>query len=67
MEILSASAQVDDRIADQLTGSVIGRLATAIDREKRMRKMRNAPETRLIRRAANRVNRLVLQQKQFVA
>ena len=42
MQILSASAQIDDRIADQLPGAVIGRLAAAIDREKRMRKMRGA-------------------------
>ena len=39
MEILAASAQVDDRIADQLARPVIGRLSAAIDRKERMRQM----------------------------
>ena len=67
MEILPALPQIDDRIADQLAGSVIRRLAPAVDRKERMRQMRRAPQTRLVRRAADRVNRLVLQQEQLVA
>jgi hypothetical protein len=67
VEVLPALAQVDDRIAHQLTGAVISRLAPAIDRKKRMRQMPNAPQTRLVRRPADGVNRLMLQQEQFVA
>ena len=61
MQILAVTAQVDDRITDQLSRAVIGRLAAAVDREKRMRQMRRAAQTRLIGRATNGVNRLVFE------
>src|SRR5450432_2825296 len=61
MEILSASSQIDDRVADELTRTVIGGLASAIDRKEWIRKVGYAPETRSIRRATNRVNWFVLQ------
>src|SRR6267378_4836301 len=66
MEILSAPAQIDNWIADQLPGTVIGRLAAAINRKKRMRQMRRVHQARLVRRPANRVNRLMFEQKQLV-
>ena len=43
MQILSAMAQIDDRIADQLSRPMIGRLAAAIDRKKWMRQDAIAP------------------------
>src|SRR6202171_4169757 len=67
MEILSAPAQIDNWIADQLPGTVIGRLAAAINRKKRMRQMRRIHQARLVRRPADRVNRLMFEQKQLVA
>ena len=66
MQILSAPAKIDNRITHQLSRSVIGRLAAAIDRKKRIGKMRCAQQTRSIGGAPDRVNRLVLEQKQFV-
>ncbi len=67
MQILAASPQIDDRVTDQLSRPVIGRLATAVNREKRMRQMGSAPQTRLIRGASDGVDRLVLEKQQFVA
>ena len=42
MQILAAPAKIDNRVTHQLTGTVIGRLPAAIDREQRMRQMRCA-------------------------
>ena len=67
MQILPALAQVDDRIADQLPGPVIGCLAPAIDREERMRKVGNVPEARLVGGAPDGVNGLVLQEQKLIA
>src|SRR5437899_12512893 len=44
---------------------MIGRLTAAIDGEERMRQMRGAPQTGLIRSAPDCVNRLMLEQEQF--
>jgi hypothetical protein len=67
MEILAAVPQIDNGIADQLTRAVIRRLASAINRNERMGQVLRAAQTRLVRRTADRVNRFVFQQKQFVA
>ena len=67
MQILSATAKIDDGITDELTGSVIGRLPAAVDRKKRMRQMRAAAQTRLVRCATDGVNRIVFEKQQFVA
>ena len=66
MQILAAPAKIDNRIAHQLAGPVISRLTAAIDREKRIGKMRRAEQTRFVRRSPNRVNRFVFEQKHFV-
>ena len=63
VQVLSASSQINNRITDELPGPMIGCLAATINREKRMRKVRGTAQARLIRRPANRVNRLVLEQK----
>ena len=55
------SAQIDDRIAHQLTGPMICGLAAAIDGKKGCGKCAAPSRLRLVRRAANRVNRFVLQ------
>ena len=67
MQVLAATPQVDDRITDQLPGSMIGGLAAAVDREKGMRQMSGAAQTGLVRRAPDGVDRLVLEKKKFVA
>ncbi len=66
MEILPASAQINNRITDQLAGTVIGRLAAAIDGKKRMWQMGCIHQARLIGRPADRINRFVLEKKQLV-
>ena len=66
MQILSITAQVDEKITDQLPRPVIGRLAAAVDFEKRMRQMRRPAQTQSIGRATDGVNRFVLEQPQFV-
>src|SRR5947209_4351456 len=67
MEVLSAIAQIDDWVPDQLTWPVIGCLAAAINRKQGIGQMLRAAQTRLIRRSPDRVNRIVFEQKQFVA
>src|SRR5882724_1467848 len=67
MQILPAVAQVDDRIAHQLPRAVIGSLAAAVNRKQRIGKMRSATQTGLVRRAADRVDRIVFDQEQLVA
>src|SRR4051794_5997772 len=57
MQILAAPPQVEDRVTDQLSRSMIGGLAAAVDREERMREMARPAKTRLIGGAADRVNR----------
>ena len=66
MEILPAAAEINNWIADQLTGTVIGRLAAAINGKERMRQEGGIDQARLIRRSADRVNRFVLEKKQLV-
>src|SRR6266704_292233 len=66
VQILTAPAQVDNGITHQLSGSVIRRLTSTIDREEWMWQMRGAQQTGLIRSTPNRVNRFVLEQEEFV-
>src|SRR6266567_3322823 len=66
MEILSASAQINNWITDQLAGTVIGRLAAAIDSKKRMRQEGCIHQAGLIGRPADCINRFVLEKKQLV-
>src|SRR5713226_5308376 len=66
VEILPAPAQINNWITNQLAGTVIGRLATAVDGKKRMRQMSCVDQARLIRRSADRVNRFVLEKKELV-
>ena len=66
MQILPVTAEIEEKIADQLPGPVISRLPAAIDRDERMRQMRGAAQTRLIGGAADGVNRLVLEKPEFV-
>src|SRR5438552_5455948 len=66
VQILTAPAQVDNGIPHQLSGSVIRRLTSTIDREEWMWQMRGAQQTGLIRSTPNCVNRFVLEQEQFV-
>src|SRR5438067_1377874 len=67
MKILAAALQIDDRIPDQLSWPMISCLAPAINWEQRMRQVRSAEEAGLVRRAANCVNRLMFEKKQFVS
>src|SRR5215469_12779667 len=78
MQILAASAKIDNWIAHQLARSVIRRLPATIDRKKWMWQMRRAEftiptwsgpcggQTGSIRSAADSVNRFMLEQKQLV-
>src|SRR5690349_16201396 len=61
VQILAAMAQVDNRIAHQLSRPMIRCLATPIDPKKWMRQMRSTAQTALVRRPSNGVNRLMLQ------
>ena len=45
---------------------MIGRLAAAIDRKERMRETFGINQARLVRRPANRVDRLVLEHQELV-
>src|SRR6266849_996321 len=66
MQVLAASAKIDNWISHQLSGAVISRLTAAIDRKKRMRQMQRTEQTRLIGRAADCVNRFMFEQQHFV-
>jgi hypothetical protein len=66
MQILTAPAKIDDRVTHQLTGTVISRLAAAVDWKQWMREMGRAEQTRLVRRAPDCVNRFVFQKKQLI-
>ena len=66
MQILPVMAQVEEKITDQLPRAVISRLATPIDMEKWVRKMIRAPQTRLIGRPPDGVNRFVLEKEELV-
>src|SRR4051794_33816164 len=66
MEILHVVTEVDDRITHELPRAVVSRLSAAINRKQRMRQMGRAAETRLIGRASDRVNRIVLEEQQLV-
>src|SRR5206468_11788774 len=66
VQILTTPTQVDNRITHQLSGPVIRRLTSAIDRDKWMGPMRCAQQARLIGSPPDCVNRFMLEQKQFV-
>src|SRR5437763_11521359 len=61
VQILAAMAQVDNRIAHQLSRPMIRCLATPIDPEEWMRQMRSTTQAALVRRPSNGVNRVMLQ------
>src|SRR5436853_1803965 len=71
MQILTASAQIDNRITHELSRPVISGLAATIDGENGMRQMAGVQfatanpswggQTRSIRRPSDRVNRFMLE------
>src|SRR2546423_284993 len=67
MQILAAAPQIDHWIADQLSRPMIGRLSAAVNRKQRMGQKRAVAQTRLVRRPSDRVNWIMLEQKQLVA
>ena len=66
MKVLTMVAEVEDGIADELAGAVIGGLAAAIDLDDGMGKMRGAAQAGLVRGAANGVNRVVLEEQELI-
>src|SRR5437016_13037062 len=56
VQILSAIAQIDNRITHQLARSVIGRLPATIDLKKWMRQMRSTAQAGLVRCPTDGVN-----------
>jgi hypothetical protein len=66
MQVLTVTPEVEQKVTDQLTRAVVGGLATAINFEKWMRQMLRAAKTRLIGRASDGVDRIVLEQEQRV-
>ena len=63
MQILAVASQIDNRVTDQLSRAMVGRLAATVNREQRMRQMRSTEQARFVRRPADGVNRLVLEKK----
>src|SRR5580693_6876279 len=62
MQIPAARAQIENRVTNQLTGSVIGRLAAPVGFEDRMGEFVNNAQARLVEKAANGVDRFVFEQ-----
>ena len=60
VEILAAGIEIENRIADQLAGAVIGRLAAAVDFVDGVRQRGGIAEGGLVAQAADGVNGLVL-------
>lgn len=58
------SAEVEDGVADKLPGAVVGALATAIDFDNGMRKLRGDTEAGLVAGAANGVDGLVFEKEE---
>ncbi len=66
VQILSAHAQVEDRVADQLARSVIGGLPTAVRLHHGVGECAGIAQAGLIGRAADGVDRFVLEQQQLI-
>src|SRR5258707_13510034 len=66
VQILSAIAQIDNRITDQLSGSVVGRLPATIDLKKWMRQMRSTAQARLVRCPTDGVNGVMFEEQDGV-
>jgi len=66
MQVLPAHAQIENRVADQLARAVISRLAAAVGLHHGMRERAGVAQAGLIGRAADGVDRLVLEQEQFI-
>ena len=63
VQILPIVMQVENGIAHQLSGTVAGGLATTVDLEHRMRKVRGVAQAALIARSSDGIDRGVLQQE----
>ena len=63
VQVLPVVLQVENGIADQLSGTVVGGLTTTVDLEYRMRKVRGVSQTALIARSPDGIDRCVLQQE----
>src|SRR6266513_4515481 len=61
VQILSAIAQIDNRITDQLARYVIGRLPATIDLKKWMRQMRSTAQAGLVRGPTNGINGIMFE------
>jgi hypothetical protein len=63
VQIPAARAQIENRVTNQLTGSVIGRLAAPVGFKDRMRELVNNAQARLVRKTADGVDGFVLEQE----
>jgi hypothetical protein len=66
VQVLSALAQVEDRVANKLTGTMVGGLATSVGDVDRVRKRKCFSETGLIGSATDCVNRFVFQEEEMI-
>src|SRR5579862_43490 len=66
VQILPVSTQVEDRVADELSRPVIGRLPSAIDPHDRMWQRRGVAQAGLVGRAADRINGRVFEQQEEI-
>src|ERR1700737_2901297 len=64
MKIPASRPEIDNRIANQLAWSMIGRKPSPVCLKNRVRKPRDITEARFIRAPSNRVNGFVFQQEQ---
>ncbi len=67
MEVAATGIEVEDRVADELAGAVISRLAATVGFVKRVRKGGGIAEGRLVAQATDGVNGLVFEQENRVA
>jgi len=66
VKILAVIAKIEDGIAYELAGTVVGGLAAAIDLDERMGKMGGATQAGLVRGAADGVNGVVLEEEELI-
>ena len=66
VQIAPALTEVEDGITDQLPRSVVGRLAASVNGLNRVRQRHGCGEAGAVRSAPDRVDRLVLEEKQRV-
>lgn len=64
MEVLAVISQIEDGIADELAGAVVGALAAAVDFDDGVRKEGGLAETGLVPGAADGVDRMVFEEEE---